>query len=291
MLYDALIAPFLEFEFMRRALAAVVALSLGAAPIGVFLMLRRMSLVGDAMAHAILPGAAVGFLLSGLNLFAMTAGGLIAGFAVALLAGVVARVTDLKVLETPMTLVDGPVKAPGGLEGTGSVYLINHNADDALVTLRYRFASSSFDIAEEPFESGGHKFNRGSYIIRNVASDELAKAGTDLGLRAYATDTAPTVKTHAVRAPRIAMMHTWLGTQAEGWWRVEFDRLKVPYSYISTQTVANEADLRSKYDVIVFAPGVRGNPLAIINGLPMFGKMVRTSSCVSGDRAGDQAER
>ena len=96
MIYDALIGPFIEFEFMRRALAAVVALSLGAAPIGVFLMLRRMSLVGDAMAHAILPGAAVGFLLSGLNLFAMTAGGLIAGFAVALLAGVVARTTDLK---------------------------------------------------------------------------------------------------------------------------------------------------------------------------------------------------
>ena len=96
MVYDALIAPFLEFEFMRRALAAVVALSLGAAPIGVFLMLRRMSLVGDAMAHAILPGAAIGFLLSGLNLFAMTAGGLIAGFAVALLAGLVSRATDLK---------------------------------------------------------------------------------------------------------------------------------------------------------------------------------------------------
>jgi zinc/manganese transport system permease protein len=95
-IYDALIGPFIEFEFMRRALAAVVALSLGGAPIGVFLMLRRMSLVGDAMAHAILPGAAVGFLLSGLNLFAMTAGGLVAGFAVALLAGVVARTTDLK---------------------------------------------------------------------------------------------------------------------------------------------------------------------------------------------------
>jgi zinc/manganese transport system permease protein len=96
MIYDALIAPFIEFEFMRRALAAVVALSIGAAPIGVFLMLRRMSLVGDAMAHAILPGAAIGFLLSGLNLFAMTVGGLIAGFAVALLAGVVTRATDLK---------------------------------------------------------------------------------------------------------------------------------------------------------------------------------------------------
>ena len=68
MLYDALIAPFAEFEFMRRALVGVGVLALGAAPIGVFLMLRRMSLVGDAMAHAILPGAAVGFLLSGLSI-------------------------------------------------------------------------------------------------------------------------------------------------------------------------------------------------------------------------------
>jgi zinc/manganese transport system permease protein len=96
MIYDALISPFTEFEFMRRALAAVIALALGGAPIGVFLMLRRMSLVGDAMAHAILPGAAIGFLLSGLSLFAMTAGGLIAGFTVAILAGLVARNTELK---------------------------------------------------------------------------------------------------------------------------------------------------------------------------------------------------
>lgn len=96
MVHDLLIAPFTEFEFMRRALAGVVALSLAGAPIGVFLMLRRMSLVGDAMAHAILPGAAIGFLLSGLNLFAMTFGGLIAGFAVAILSGVVARNTELK---------------------------------------------------------------------------------------------------------------------------------------------------------------------------------------------------
>ncbi len=96
MLYDVLIAPFVDFGFMRRALVGVIALALGGGPIGVFLMLRRMSLVGDAMAHAILPGAAIGFLLSGLNLFAMTFGGLIAGFAVAILAGVVSRATEIK---------------------------------------------------------------------------------------------------------------------------------------------------------------------------------------------------
>ena len=95
-IHDALVAPFTEFEFMRRALAAIISVSLSGAPIGVFLMLRRMSLVGDAMAHAILPGAAIGFLIFGLNLFAMTTGGLIAGFAVAILAGLVSRTTGLK---------------------------------------------------------------------------------------------------------------------------------------------------------------------------------------------------
>src|SRR5712691_3683552 len=96
MLNDIFIAPFTEFEFMRRALVGAFALALGAAPVGVFLMLRRMSLVGDAMAHAILPGAAIGFLLHGLDLIAMTAGGLVAGFVVAFAAGLVARVTELK---------------------------------------------------------------------------------------------------------------------------------------------------------------------------------------------------
>src|SRR5262252_10466544 len=96
LIYSTLIAPFIEYEFMRRALVGALALALGAGPVGVILMLRRMSLMGDAMAHAILPGAAVGFLVAGLNLFAMSAGGLIAGLVVALLAGIVARTTELK---------------------------------------------------------------------------------------------------------------------------------------------------------------------------------------------------
>ncbi len=91
-----LIDPFVEFAFMRRALVGCFALSLGAPPIGVFLMLRRMSLMGDVMSHAILPGAAIGYLLAGLSLFAMTLGGFAAGLAVALLAGLVARSTVLR---------------------------------------------------------------------------------------------------------------------------------------------------------------------------------------------------
>lgn len=94
--HDLLVAPFAEFAFMRRALVGCLALSLGAAPVGVFLILRRLSLTGDAMAHAILPGAAIGFLVSGLSLPAMTLGGLAAGLSVGLLAGLVARTTAMR---------------------------------------------------------------------------------------------------------------------------------------------------------------------------------------------------
>jgi zinc/manganese transport system permease protein len=93
---DAIIDPFVEFSFMRRALVGCLALSLGAPPIGVFLMLRRMSLMGDAMSHAVLPGAAIGYLLFGLSLPAMSLGGFVAGLLVALAAGLVARSTMLR---------------------------------------------------------------------------------------------------------------------------------------------------------------------------------------------------
>ncbi|MFW2392726.1 MAG: metal ABC transporter permease [Methyloceanibacter sp.] len=93
---DALVSPFIEFSFMRRALVGCMAISLTAPPIGVFLVLRRMSLMGDAMGHALLPGAAIGYLLAGLSLFAMSLGAFAAGLAVALAAGLVARSTIIK---------------------------------------------------------------------------------------------------------------------------------------------------------------------------------------------------
>lgn len=96
MIWETVFQPFADFGFMRRALLGCIAISIGATPVGVLLMLRRMSLTGDAMAHAILPGAAVGYLVAGLSLGAMTVGGLIAGMAVALLSGLVTRVTALR---------------------------------------------------------------------------------------------------------------------------------------------------------------------------------------------------
>ena len=95
MFYDVFLAPFAEYTFMKRALAACVALALGGGPVGVLLVLRRMSLMGDALAHSVLPGAAIGFVIGGLSLPALALGGVAAGLAVALLAGMVSRATGL----------------------------------------------------------------------------------------------------------------------------------------------------------------------------------------------------
>ncbi|GKW03356.1 metal ABC transporter permease [Pectobacterium odoriferum] len=96
MLLDLITSPFAEFGFMRRALVGCLVLTLSAAPLGCFLLLRRMSLIGDALSHAVLPGVAIGYLISGMSLLAMGIGGFIAGLSVAMLSGFVTRHTELK---------------------------------------------------------------------------------------------------------------------------------------------------------------------------------------------------
>jgi hypothetical protein len=188
------------------------------------------------------------------------------------------RVTDVKLLDAPVEKVAGEVRVKGGLRDTSAspataaapVFLVNHNADVALATLRYRFKDASFDAAEEPFEAAGTKFNRGSFIIKNVAAADLQTAAAELGLTVTAVGTAPAVATHALRAPRVAIVHTWQTTQTEGWWRQAFDLAHVPFTYISTQQVAADANLNSRFDAIIFPPVGRGVE-GIVNGLPMWG--------------------
>jgi zinc/manganese transport system permease protein len=95
-LYQTLLQPFVDYGFMRRAITGCAALAIGGAPLGVFLVLRRMTLIGDAISHAILPGASIAFLCFGLSIPAMTIGGLIAGLIIALIAGSLTKFTQLK---------------------------------------------------------------------------------------------------------------------------------------------------------------------------------------------------
>ncbi len=179
------------------------------------------------------------------------------------------RVTDPHILDVPMARVSDTVRARGGVEGPGAIFAIAHNGDNALATLRYRLRTADIVAAESPFEAAGHSFDRGSFLIRGVAVDQLAAALRDLGLVAYALPSAPAVTVHPVRAARVAIVHSWLGTQTEGWWRETFDFLHIPYTYISVQDVARETDLSTRFDVILFPP-VDGSVQSIVRGLPMW---------------------
>jgi len=181
----------------------------------------------------------------------------------------VSRVTDLKVLDVSMERVT-EIHAAGGVKGEGAIFAINNNAEPVLATLRYKMKDAGMEAAEEPFESGGKKFNRGTFVIRNANRSELDHAAADLGLQVVGLASAPSVKSHPVRAARVAFVHTWLSTQTEGWWRLALDNLGIPYDYMSTQAIAKIDDLKTKYDVILFPPvGFASSPTAIINGIPM----------------------
>jgi hypothetical protein len=177
------------------------------------------------------------------------------------------RITDTAILDVPMEIVKGEVKAPCGVTGQGTVFAINHNADNALVTLRYRLKDADIQLAEEPFESDGTKFNRGSFVIRGVAQADLDRITTELGLKAYALASAPSVKMHPARAARVAVLHQWSSTQTEGWWRQALDIYGVPYDYIDPETIKKTENLRGKYDVILFGPGGSQNA---VDGTPMW---------------------
>jgi Zinc carboxypeptidase len=180
----------------------------------------------------------------------------------------VARVTDRKVLDVPMERVTN-VDAPGGVQGEGTLFAIYNHAEPALASLRYRLKDASIEAAEESFEAGGRKFNRGTFLITKVSRTTLDAATRALGLEAYALASAPNVKTHPIRAARIAYVHTWLSTQTEGWWRLAFDKLGIPYDYMSTQAISKIPDLNAKYDVILFPPvGWNASTAAIVEGYP-----------------------
>ena len=180
------------------------------------------------------------------------------------------RVTDVRLLDAPVERLTADVRPKGAVAGAGPVFVINHNADTALATLRYRFKDASFEAAEESFDAAGRKFARGSFIVKDVPASDMSTAAEQLGIQVNAVASAPSIKTHSLRAPRIAIVHTWQTTQTEGWWRQAFDSAQIPFTYVSTQTVSRDDDLNSKFDVIIFPPVGRGTD-TIVNGLPMFG--------------------
>ncbi|HYW70169.1 MAG TPA: M14 family zinc carboxypeptidase [Pyrinomonadaceae bacterium] len=188
------------------------------------------------------------------------------------------RVTDKSVLQAPMTLLKSDAKVTGSISSSAAApvaYVINHNAENTLMSLRYKLKDLKINAAEDAFEAGGQKFNAGSFIIKSADNSGdlkqmLAGPVADSGLKAVAVEKLPEIKMHLLAVPRIAILHTWTNTQNDGWFRIEFDRLQVPYTYISDQVIRNTPNLRDKFDVIIFPP-VGGSAQTIVNGIPMRG--------------------
>jgi Zinc carboxypeptidase len=190
------------------------------------------------------------------------------------------RVVDKSVLDAPATLITSDVSVVGQLSGPASAvaYVINHNTDNTLATLRFKLKDVKMSAAEDSFKIGEQQFNAGSFIVKQEGNGQdlrtrLQVAVTLLGLKAVGVDKLPDIKTHELAVPRIAIVHTWTNTQNEGWYRIEFDRLQIPYSYISDHVIRNTPNLREKYDVLIFPP-VGGSAQTIVNGMPKRGEPI-----------------
>jgi hypothetical protein len=195
-----------------------------------------------------------------------------AGWTLGALANVkTVRVMDTAILDVPMAKVEGSVTVRGGVKGSGhTTYLVNHNADSALATFRYRLASVTMEAAEEPFEVNGQKFARGTFIIANAERGQVEAAAQDLGISVWATDEKLSVARHGIEAPRVALMHDWQETQDDGWFRVSLDQLKIPYTYIGDTKIRDTSNLRDQFDVIIVPPD--WDDLAgMLQGIPLRG--------------------
>jgi Zinc carboxypeptidase len=184
------------------------------------------------------------------------------------------RVTDQAVLKAPMTLLQNEAKAAGSVSGSGTKYfIVNANAEPAVATFRYRFKDVKMFAAEEAFEADGTKYNAGTLLIPTNGNpsglhDQFSAAASEIGIRVASIDSEPSVKRHESKAARIALVHTWVNTQNEGWYRLGLDEMKVPFTYISDQYLRDNANLREKFDVILFPPVGGGNLQSLINGVP-----------------------
>ena len=178
------------------------------------------------------------------------------------------RVTDAAVLTAPMSMVDGAVKVKGGVQGTGVAYVINNNTETGLASLRFALRDIPMLAAEDAFTAGDKAFNIGSFIVKadGDVRSKLDAAGAKFGVTAVGVAEMPKVATHALAAPRIAMVHSWLNTQNEGWYRIAMDAAGVPYTYMSDHVLRQTANLRDKFDVIIFGP-TPGNSQRIVNGM------------------------
>jgi hypothetical protein len=178
-------------------------------------------------------------------------------------------VHDRSILDQPMTLLTADAKAPGGVEGSGSTLVVENTGDNNLMAFRYKNQDVRMLVAEDDFDLNGRKLRAGALIIPDADRARLEPMLRDLGLSAWAVSSAPAVKTHEMKLPRIGYVHSWSRTQDEGWVRAALDHYGIPSTYFADQKL-REGNLRARYDVIIF-PHVGGTTQTMLAGITKTG--------------------
>ena len=182
------------------------------------------------------------------------------------------RIADSTILAQPMMPLAGIATVAGSVAGEGSTLVVPHLGDWRSAVLPWRVAPAKVAVADSAFTVGGETFPAGTFVVSGGRGSAARDAVVQLGLRAVAASAAPAVRQHEVKLPRVALLHTWLETQNEGWVRHAFDSLKIPYTYISTQTLRNARAL-DRFDVVVF-PHANGTTQSLVHGRPMTGPAI-----------------
>src|SRR5687767_206061 len=176
-------------------------------------------------------------------------------------------VDDSTVLTKPMRALTADASVRGTITGTGPLLVVEHKGDWRSATLPWKVAPARVDVTDTAFTLGGKRYAAGTFIVRDQGRAREAIAA--LGLDAVAVATEP-VPSRALRLPRIALVHSWIETQNEGWVRFSFDQLGIPYTYMSDQRLRVPGTL-DKFDVVVFPHVSSQSGAAIVNGRAMVG--------------------
>ena len=180
------------------------------------------------------------------------------------------KVQDSSIFGKPMQLLKGDASVRGSVPATPTI-VVKHLGDWRSAVLPWKAAGAKVSVADSTFAIGATEYPRGTYIVEN-ASSNARDAIAALGLSGVTATSPLTVKRHSISAPRIALMHSWLETQNEGWVRFAFEQMGIPFTYISDQQIRNPGVL-DRFDV-VFYEHVSGAVNSLVNGRPMIGPAI-----------------
>ena len=180
------------------------------------------------------------------------------------------KVQDSTIFGKPMQMLTGDASVRGSVPATGTI-VVKHLGDWRSAVLPWKASGSKVSVADSAFKIGSAEYPAGTYIVEN-ASSNARDAIAALGLTGVSATSPINVKKHSISAPRIALMHSWLETQNEGWVRFAFEQMGIPFTYISDQQIRNPGTL-DRFDVVMYEH-VSGPVTALINGRPMIGPAI-----------------